>query len=660
MKKPLSPFSRTIDIIGYTAIVCIGMIFSYVIHINIVSKNQAALEKYQENAEIDVNNTLFGITQSITQIYQGIRTISFLPSVRQIDRHGKTLDEDAKETILQIYNNIASAAAISEIYIVPHDIAPEEIDPATHSLQKPILMFDDMATSLHNQAEADNHPITSIKEAEDEDEVEIYEYRQLKEQLSYLKTNFKTQDPLQRLNTPMIGSPAILTCDNADYSTTKNNQDRMGIMLSVPFYDMDNQLKGTISAVIRTNVLRNMLIKDNIALINRDYSIQITSPEDNQIKESSNWITQGEPDPSLFYSSAKDIDINDPRSHWQLWVGHPNKAFLESADVRAITAFAYIAYSATIGLCTLSILAFFLIRRSVKRSAQEQKVQEESKRQALLSLATQLEKTIGHVVAQAVQTTERVTDSAQSLSSLAEQTQSQACVMVTAAASASRNVAAVASASEELSTSIQEVASRMIEAESAAESAAQQASTTNAIVITLKNTAEKIGQVVNLINNIAEQTNLLALNATIEAARAGEAGRGFSVVASEVKNLASQTSTATKDIADQIKEVQQISDQSANSIQTILNDIIRVSTLTQSIASAINQQASSTQGISHSVVEAAQGTEQLATHITEVNQAAERTGDEAHIMTKSAKDLNEKITELQSEIIHFIQTIRHA
>src|SRR3546814_12812307 len=91
--------------------------------------------------------------------------------------------------------------------------------------------------------------------------------------------------------------------------------------------------------------------------------------------------------------------------------------------------------------------------------------------------------------------------------------------------------------------------------------------------------AHKIGEVVKMITDIAEQTNLLALNATIEAARAGEAGKGFAVVAGEVKGLATQTAKATEDIASQIKEIQNATNDAVTAIKDITATIAEIDTI---------------------------------------------------------------------------------
>ena len=113
---------------------------------------------------------------------------------------------------------------------------------------------------------------------------------------------------------------------------------------------------------------------------------------------------------------------------------------------------------------------------------------------------------------------------------------------------------------------------------------------TNATVMGLSEAGQKIGAVVDLINDIAEQTNLLALNATIEAARAGDAGKGFTVVASEVKNLASQTARATQDISAQIAAMQAETEETVTSIKGISEVINRVNEISASIASAVEEQ----------------------------------------------------------------------
>ena len=132
----------------------------------------------------------------------------------------------------------------------------------------------------------------------------------------------------------------------------------------------------------------------------------------------------------------------------------------------------------------------------------------------------------------------------------------QATAVAAASEQASTNVETVASAAEQLTSSIGEIGRQVAQSTQIAGRAVEEAARSNEMVQGLATTAQKIGDVVKLINDIAAQTNLLALNATIEAARAGEAGKGFAVVAAEVKSLANQTATATDEIAAQVNAIQ--------------------------------------------------------------------------------------------------------
>ena len=118
----------------------------------------------------------------------------------------------------------------------------------------------------------------------------------------------------------------------------------------------------------------------------------------------------------------------------------------------------------------------------------------------------------------------------------------------------------VASGAEEMGASIREIAANASEASRVVAEAVQVATSATDTVTELGESSTQISDVIKLITAIAEQTNLLALNATIEAARAGEAGKGFAVVASEVKDLAQETARATEDIGKQVERIQRNAD----------------------------------------------------------------------------------------------------
>jgi methyl-accepting chemotaxis protein len=172
--------------------------------------------------------------------------------------------------------------------------------------------------------------------------------------------------------------------------------------------------------------------------------------------------------------------------------------------------------------------------------------------------------------------------------------------------------------------------------------------------------AQKIGDIVKLINDIASQTNLLALNATIEAARAGEAGKGFAVVASEVKSLATQKSKATEDIAAQISGIQGATQKSVTAIAAIGKTIGEISQIATTIASAVEQQGAATQEIARNVQQAAAGTQEVSSNVAGVTEAATATGEAAGAVERAAGELSAQSQQLRERVDAFLSQVRAA
>ena len=254
----------------------------------------------------------------------------------------------------------------------------------------------------------------------------------------------------------------------------------------------------------------------------------------------------------------------------------------------------------------------------------------------------------------------RMSTTASALSATAEETSRQAAAVSAASTHTSANVQTVATATEELSSSVAEIGRQVAQSTDVAGRAVGEAQRTEGTMRVLAEAADKIGEVMKMIQSIAAQTNLLALNATIEAARAGEAGKGFAVVASEVKTLAAQTAKATEEIADQIASIQGVTGDAVAAIARISDTIGEINSIATAIATAINEQGTATHEIARSVQEAAKSVHEVSANIGGVTRAAEDTGAEAGEVMSASTELDRHAGQLRAEIANFLGRISAA
>ncbi|MGD1023239.1 MAG: methyl-accepting chemotaxis protein [Candidatus Sulfotelmatobacter sp.] len=254
---------------------------------------------------------------------------------------------------------------------------------------------------------------------------------------------------------------------------------------------------------------------------------------------------------------------------------------------------------------------------------------------------------------QVASASEELSSTSQQITANSEETSAQANVVSTSAQQVSQNLQTVATGAEEMGASIKEIAKNASEAAKIATSAVKVAENTTATVSKLGDSSTEIGQVIKVITSIAQQTNLLALNATIEAARAGEAGKGFAVVANEVKELAKETAKATEDISRKIEAIQTDTKAAVAAIASISEVINQVNGISNTIATAVEEQNATTNEMARNVSEAAHGSGEITSNIAGVAQAAESTSRGAGDTQKAAQQLVQTSAELRRLIEQF-------
>jgi len=296
-----------------------------------------------------------------------------------------------------------------------------------------------------------------------------------------------------------------------------------------------------------------------------------------------------------------------------------------------------------------------------QRLAAELKDQDHSnqiaRRQRMEQQIADFRGSVGKLLNQAHEMTGRMNLTARTLSVISAEADKQANEAADAAAETSGKVATVAASTQQLDASIREITGRLASATDVVSGATEMADTTEKMVSRLAASAERIDDVVGLIRSIARQTNLLALNATIEAARAGDAGRGFSVVASEVKALATQTAKATEEISGQILEVQSSTSLAVEKIKSIVSVMTEINNATTEISVGVREQETATEEIARNIQGVADATKYVAQNvagatnsISDTNRAASEVLETAAYMTSHTSDLRESVDRFLQEV----------
>lgn len=285
---------------------------------------------------------------------------------------------------------------------------------------------------------------------------------------------------------------------------------------------------------------------------------------------------------------------------------------------------------------------------------------ERSRQRTLHQLADRFEQGVGQALRQLSRAADDMRAAAGNLATTAQGTSRKATEVAADAEATSAHVRTVAGAAEQIHASIDELTRQSMVTVDKARETSEHVAMTRADVDGLVEAVQKIGTIVEFIEDIANQTNLLALNATIEAARAGAAGRGFAVVAGEVKSLAVQTSRATAEIAANIETIRNASVAAVRAVASMDGTVAEIGQAASIVADVAKAQSRAAEEIAASARQAATSTQAVSSNIGDVRLDAQSAGVAAEQVLQAATELDEQALALNEAVDAFVRQVRSA
>ncbi len=334
--------------IGYLAILLAGLLLCLGVRFEANRQYLVAWQQYLEARQVDSKDYTKRVSSFFSVLNDNLGTLSFLPSVRKIDRHGSNLGPDGRETIQQVYNNLAKNAAVSKLYIVPLSFDSKSRDLATGNLEEPVLELDRIRSrsktiGVDPAFDTPTRPETS----------RIPEFQEIQKHLQWLNVNYPDIRRLKTFAVPMTSGREIATGGNT------------GLVFSVPFFDQNGNLAGSVSAVILSSALRGITESENYSLISplAEY-ISVPLPRNENLRlmmRAANSV----PSAKTIFSETVVVDTHDARGKWQLHINYPVAGFYSGVRFTARKDFENGSYLA-LGLLTLLGLGWQ--RTNIKRT----------------------------------------------------------------------------------------------------------------------------------------------------------------------------------------------------------------------------------------------------------------------------------------------------